>query len=444
MNLGIENEQQEFKEGLAQLDKGIKSLTAMLNRCGTGTVFFGVDDNGNVKGLDIGKKTLMDVRNRIKDLVAPQILAEITDCTDETGKHYIKVQATGSDIPYSCDDRYYVRNVSADESVPNEMLRKMLASGDTDLIRQLSAPEQDLTFSRMIDILSGRGIHVRDTEAFYGNYGLLNRENKYNFMAYLLSDQNNISIKVVRFEGDNKSVLSERTEFGKQCLLRTVRQVLDYFQTINTVRVNVSQGVRKETPFFTYEAFREAWVNACLHNAWNEQIPPSVYIFDDRIEIVSYGGLPYGLSKEGFYSGTSIPVNKSLLTIFIAAGYAEQSGHGVPIIVSSYGEKAFSFDDGLLKVTIGLNFESECVAARKAREQAQTRLTLGQRKVYSYLARNPSATLQETSEASGLSLGGVKKIISKLRKLNLLKREGSKQDGKWIVDFVVDFERPLK
>ena len=56
MNIGQENESQEFKESLSQLDKGLKSLTAMLNRHGTGSVYFGVDDNGNVKGLTIGKK----------------------------------------------------------------------------------------------------------------------------------------------------------------------------------------------------------------------------------------------------------------------------------------------------------------------------------------------------------------------------------------------------
>lgn len=41
MNLGKENEQQEFKLGLAQLDKGLKSLSAMLNRQQKGTVYFG-------------------------------------------------------------------------------------------------------------------------------------------------------------------------------------------------------------------------------------------------------------------------------------------------------------------------------------------------------------------------------------------------------------------
>ncbi len=50
MNLGHENETLEFKESLGQLDKGLKSITAMLNRSGYGCVCFGVLDNGDVKG----------------------------------------------------------------------------------------------------------------------------------------------------------------------------------------------------------------------------------------------------------------------------------------------------------------------------------------------------------------------------------------------------------
>ena len=59
MNLGMENEYLEFKEGLGQLDKGLKSITSMLNKHGQGTVLFGVNDDGDVCGLSVGKNTLM-------------------------------------------------------------------------------------------------------------------------------------------------------------------------------------------------------------------------------------------------------------------------------------------------------------------------------------------------------------------------------------------------
>ena len=55
MNLGQESETVEFKDSLAQLDKGLKSLTAMLNKSGYGEVYFGVEDDGNVIGFMVGK-----------------------------------------------------------------------------------------------------------------------------------------------------------------------------------------------------------------------------------------------------------------------------------------------------------------------------------------------------------------------------------------------------
>ena len=57
------------------------------------------------------------------------------------------------------------------------------------------------------------------------------------------------------------------------------------------------------------------------------------------------------------YYSFVLPVNKSLLTIFLASKFAEQSGHGIPTIVENYGRDVFSFEDGMLKVTIPLAFE---------------------------------------------------------------------------------------
>ena len=309
----------------------------------------------------------------------------------------------------------------------------MLASSDADIIRQKVAPTQKLTFRSFFAILSGLGIHPKDSEEFYSNYGLLNRENEYNINAYLMSDENDVSIKVVVFEGDNKSVMSKRTEYGKKCLLMSISEVLEYFSSINSTHVDVSGSQRKEQTLFDFPSFREAWINACLHNDWNEGIAPSVYMFDDRIEIVSYGGLPYSLSREDFFNGTSVPVNKSLLMIFMASKYAEQSGHGVPTIVEKYGREVFSFDDGMIKVSIPLAYDREEVTDRKNRVSLRKGLTKNQKQVLDYLKNNPMATLQETASGCELSLGGVKKICSKLQEIGVLEREGSKRDGRWIV-----------
>ena len=52
INEPYETETQEFKTSLSEMDKGIVSLTAMLNKNGHGKVYFGVANDGEVLGLN--------------------------------------------------------------------------------------------------------------------------------------------------------------------------------------------------------------------------------------------------------------------------------------------------------------------------------------------------------------------------------------------------------
>lgn len=158
-----------------------------------------------------------------------------------------------------------------------------------------------------------------------------------------------------------------------------------------------------------------------------------MFVYDDRIEISSYGGLPYGLSEDGFFAGTSKPVNRRLFDIFIACGYCEQSGHGIPQIVKSYGKEAFSFRDGMLVVTLTFAYVPEFVAARQARSKARETLNNNQKAVLLYFADHRKATLREAAQACSLSLGGVKKVVQKLQELGLLERRGPRNASSWEV-----------
>ena len=463
MNLGQENEKQEFKTGLAQLEKGLKSLTAMLNRGGEGTVYFGVNDDGEVVGVNIGARSLMDIRERAAELIEPRIVCDIAELKDETGLRYIRLHAEGGDTPYSFDGRYYIRTVAADEQAGNDVLRKMLCAGETDLLTQITSDEQRLTFDGLNKMLSAHGIHVDDSAEILGNFGLKCRDGGYNLLAYLLSDQNRFIIKVMRFAGTDKTVVDERITLTGQCLLKSVEDVLNYFKIMHMPKkVDLDDGFRSETPLFDLQSFREAWINACVHNSWASRIPPSVYIFDDRIEIVSYGGLPYGLSEEGFFAGVSKPVNKRLFNVFITCDFSEQSGHGIPQIVKNYGRNAFSFRDGMVTVTIPLGYRQRRMVnspsvgeylvqypggvpflwspgsmpgtvSSGAYFDPALYLSQNQQNVLNFFEKNPRSTLSEAAEACGLSLGGVKKVVKSLQNAGLLFRRGEKSNSVWIV-----------
>jgi len=88
---------------------------------------------------------------------------------------------------------------------------------------------------------------------------------------------------------------------------------------------------------------------------------------------------------------------------------------------------------GVIRQTPRLAYDREEVTERKNRVSLRKGLTKNQEQVLDYLKNNPMATLQEAASGCKLSLGGVKKICSKLQEIGVLGREGSKRDGLWIV-----------
>ncbi|MCK7485606.1 MAG: ATP-binding protein [Bacillus subtilis] len=101
MNFGTESELVEFKRSTSLLKEGIVSLVAMLNKHGRGTIYFGVDDQGELTGQAIGKDTLRDIAQRIGEMIHPQIIPTIRIVHDE-GTQGIVVEAAGNNAPYSC------------------------------------------------------------------------------------------------------------------------------------------------------------------------------------------------------------------------------------------------------------------------------------------------------------------------------------------------------
>jgi predicted HTH transcriptional regulator len=104
-------------------------------------------------------------------------------------------------------------------------------------------------------------------------------------------------------------------------------------ESINETMVTMGNHRRTEEKLFDMASFKEAWQNACIHTKWDKGNPPAVYIFSDRIEIISTGGLPVDLNREEFYKGISKPVNSKLQKIFGQLGYVEQTGHGIPLMI---------------------------------------------------------------------------------------------------------------
>lgn len=434
MNLGKESETVEFKKSTSELKEGVISLASMLNKSGRGTLYFGVMNDGEVIGQQMGKDTERTISDAIHNFIEPSIIPTIETKTTPEGLEYIEVKVEGMDSPYSAYGLYYARSADQDKKATREALKKMFVGSGFDFIRESAAARQDLHFTQLISLLVSKGYHISNEKTFAKNEKLLTDDGRYNQMAELLSDESDVSIKVARFPGKDKSSISQRTEFGNKCMILAMQQAMDYVQSIDETNVDISGPQRNDIPLFDFSAFREAWVNACLHNSWHDLTPPAIYIFSDRLEVVSYGGLPFGLSEEAFYQGDSHPVNKALQTIFTQLDYAEQTGHGVPIIVSAYGRKAFTISDNFLTVTIPYAFTPEWASGSSISEEAMLALTDTQKKILDCIKRNPKANAEEISKEIGMSLSTVKKSTAKLTEFGFITRKGSRRNGYWSIE----------
>ena len=127
--------------------------------------------------------------------------------------------------------------------------------------------------------------------------------------------------------------------------------------THNKVKSYFDKGklVRRDEYLFDYISFREAWVNACLHNDYSTHLGPAVYLFKDHMEIFSYGSPLRVQSKEKFLIGTSKPINPELASLFMKIDNAEESGKGVNTIVENYGKDVFEFSESDLIIKIPYN-----------------------------------------------------------------------------------------
>lgn len=428
INYPIEDEFYEFKTSLAELDKGIEAMAAMLNKHSKAEVFYGVANDGEVIGLNgqIGEETAKKVEQRIAEILKPATIPSIV-IEDYGGNKIIHVTVKGNRKPYSSSGNYRIRIGSSNKKIDPELLGELFFESQTSSLEAIESISQDFTFSRLRYFFVEKGLTINE-ENFYANCGLL-VNGKFNMLAELLADENNASIKVVRFAGVDKTNMVSRNEFGYKCLLSAMKEANNYVLSLNETKVDITSGLeRKEQRLFDAHSFEEAWTNACIHNKWIRNVPPAIYIFSDRIEIISTGGLPFGYSKDDFYSGVSRPINNGLFKIMGQLGLVEQTGHGNLVILAKYGKNAFDIQDNHITVTIPFAFSPSM------KQIDVNGLSPTHSKVLIAIKDNPFFTQNELAKYCGLGTTRLGEIIKDLKLLGKIERIGGKKGGYWQVN----------
>lgn len=409
----------EFKETIT--NTFLKTVSAFSNYDG-GTIFFGIDDDGNVKGLPDVKQACLDIENKINDSISPQpnYTLEIQN-NDQTIKLTVK---SGLQKPYLYKSKAYKRNDTATIEVDTLEFSRLILDGKNIRFEDLPHKDQELSF----EVLHRKLKESIQIETFNQDtlktLSLYDNVNGYNNAAGLLADKNDFpGIDIVKF-GENISIIQKRITFEKISVLDVYEKAIEVFR--DYYQYEVIQGAdRKQMEKIPEAAFREAIANALIHRVWDVDSQIRVSMFDDRIEIVSPGGLPSGITAEEYLSGKLSGLrNRNLANVFYRLGFVEIFGTGITRIKQLYEEGLikpdFEVSENVIKIVLPI-FEKNA------------NLTEDEKTIYKILSKTMLKPISEIAPYVPFGKSKTTQLLKGMGQKGVITVEGKGRGTKYII-----------
>lgn len=432
----VEDVRNEFKIKLT--DKFEEEVIAFLNTNG-GNIFLGIDDKGSIIGvkgdIDLLQRTIKD---RIKNNIMPSTLGLFDVAVlEKDNKKYIKViVARGNERPYylkgmgMTPDSCFIRVGSSIQSMPNDMINNEFSKRTRNSLKNIISPKQDLTFSQLKIYYEEKGFSINNN--FLNQLELYTDDGKFNYVAYLLADNNSISILFGKYEGTNSVNLIENEDFGNCSLIKATKNILNKIKLENKIFTKIEYPERKEITMYDYDAVREAVVNAIVHNDWSNEYSPKFEMFSDKLVISSNGGIQESTSKEEFLQGFSLPKNKELMKVFRDLDLVEQMGTGIIRILESYDKSSFEFFPNFIRVTFPFN-ENKFNIEKRVSVKTLENLTEIQNSIISLMSDSPTITQDKLARLLDVNIRTIQRNIKDLIELGIVERIGATKKGEWKV-----------
>ena len=354
----FENLNLEYKREYT--DQIRKAVIAFANTDG-GAVLVGVDDDGTVRGVDDVDGTRVRVGNLIRDSIRPDVRAFVSVIEEERGGRTVlrfDVQR-GTARPYYWKAKglrpegVFVRQDAASVPASEAAIREMLLASADGAFERMRSLRQDLTFGAAAAFFRERKVAFGPAQR--RSLGLVGEDGLFTNLALLLSDQCPFTLKLAVFEGTGKTVFRERREIGGSVLAQ-VREAFDYLDKWNRTRAEVRGLDRVDRRDYPPEAVREALLNAVVHRDYALPGADLVSLFDDRLEVLSAGGLVRGVSLSDVLLGLSALRNAALAGVFYRLRLIEAYGTGLLKIREAYAgaprPAAVEATDHAFKVTL--------------------------------------------------------------------------------------------
>ena len=427
-----ENNRTELKGELN--DRFERAVVSFLNYSGGGEIIIGVANDSTVVGVDNADSTQLKIVDRIRNNIKPQTLGlfDIVQCQMD-GKDIIRVIVScGQQRPYyirkygMSERGCFIRVGSSSQPMNEQMIEELLSKRQQITLQSMISPRQNLLFKQLCIYYEEK--KLEPTEQFIESLDLRQSSGDFNYAAYLLADENGVSIKIAAYAGIDKVNLVETREYGNRCIITATNRILDRLDSENRTYAKITSKNRMEKERINTIALREAVINAIVHNDYTKGVP-LIEIYTDRIVITSCGGLVEGLTESDFFKCRSMPRNRELMRVFRDIELVEQIGSGMSRILGAYDRSVFEITPSFTIVT--LPFEKSFVMSNDRINDTTNDKKLT---ILDLIKENPTITTAKLAETTGKSQSTVARELKQYQTAGLLYREGARKKGQWVVE----------
>jgi ATP-dependent DNA helicase RecG len=385
-----------------------------------GTIKFGVTDKGDIVGVKSPVQTALNIENKINDAISPRPVYTI-DIDKNTSCINLNI-LEGVNKAYLYKGKAYVRRDSSSIEADQFELRSLILEGSNLTYDAIKSSAKDLHFTVLESKLKETLSIEKLSSDMLKTLGLMQSDGSFTKAGEIFSDNGvSMGVDIARF-GETINQIYNHERFDNISVLAQYEGAFEVYKRYYTYEeiVGSKREPRESVP---ESAFREALANALVHRIWDNNARVRIEMYEKRIEIISPGGLPMGLSEKEYLTGEISKLrNPIIANVFFRLGLIENFGTGIRRIKNIYAET---------KVAPSFRLNENSIVVVLPATNAKLDLNDDQSKLLDAMLPQTWMSSAEITKRVGFGKDKVLRVIKGLVEAGIMEKQGAGRGTKY-------------